>query len=85
MRDRVSIAAAAGSVLGVFGLCCALPVLLSAGVAGSIAGISLGSWALIVLGGATLALGLWLRRQRRVRKVPRRSPVPPDYPAAKGQ
>lgn len=67
MRDRFSIATATGALLGVFGLCCGLPLLLSAGVAGSIAGISIGSSLLIVLGVAALALAGWRRRERRYR------------------
>jgi len=51
--------------VGVFGLCCGIPVLLSAGVTGSIVGISLGSWVLIALGLATVAFVVWRRRERR--------------------
>lgn len=66
MRDR-AVVAAAGAVLGMLGLCCGLPVLLSLGFFGAVAGISLGSWVLIVLGLATVAFGLRQRHERRTR------------------
>jgi len=64
MRDRIgtlgpiAAVAAVAAVAGVFGLCCGLPVLLSLGVVGAIAGWSLQSAALIGLGVALLAVGL---------------------------
>ena len=67
MRDRLPIVAAAGAVLGVLGLCCGIPVLLSLGLLGAFAGISLGSWVLIALGLATVAFALWRRHDRRHR------------------
>lgn len=66
MRDR-AVVAAAGAVLGMVGLCCGLPVLLSLGFLGAVAGISLGSWVLIVAGLATVAFGLRHRYQRGTR------------------
>jgi len=65
MRDRMSAVGATGAVLGVFGLCCGIPVLLSLGFLGAFAGISLGSWALIALGLATVAFGVWRRQLHR--------------------
>jgi len=67
MRDRISIVGATGAVLGALGLCCGLPVLLSLGLLGAFAGLSLGSWALIALGLAIAAFGLWRRHERRHR------------------
>jgi len=60
MRDRIGPIAA---VAGAFGLCCGLPVLLSMGVVGAIAGWSLQSWVLIGLGLALSAAG-WTRWAR---------------------
>ena len=51
------------AVAGVFGLCCGLPVLLSLGVLGAVAGLSMQSWALVTLGIGLVALG-WARRAR---------------------
>ena len=67
MRDRLGAVGATGAVLGVFGLCCGLPVLVSLGLLGALAGISLGSWVLIALALATLLFGLWRRHERRYR------------------
>lgn len=67
MRDRPWGVGATGVVLGVLGLCCGLPVLLSLGLLGALAGISSGSWVLIALGLATVAYGLWRLNERRHR------------------
>lgn len=75
MRDRLSIVGAAGAVVGAFGLCCGLPVLLSLGFLGLSAGISPGSWVLIVLGLVTVAFALRRRYERRHR--------PPTHGAAR--
>ena len=66
MRDRIVTIGPIAAVAGVLGLCCGLPVLLSIGVVGTIAGWSLQSWALIGLGLAVAAVG-WTRwaRSRR--------------------
>ncbi len=50
MRDRAGTIAPFAAVAGVLGLCCGLPVLLSLGVLGARAGLSLQSWALIGAG-----------------------------------
>lgn len=60
MRDRIGPIAAVAAALG---LCCGLPILLSLGVVGTIAGWSLQSWALIGLGLVLAALG-WVRMRR---------------------
>ncbi len=60
MRDRSATIAPVAAVAGALGLCCGLPVLLSLGVAGAIAGWSLQSWALIGLGLVLAPLG-WAR------------------------
>lgn len=75
MRDRNAVVGATGAILGAFGVCCGLPILLSLGFLGAIAGISLGSWVLIILGLIGVALGLW-RRHGRLHRSPR--PVPAD-------
>ena len=48
------------------GICCGLPVLLSLGVLGAVAGVSLQSWALIGVGLVLVVLG-WVTRVRRRR------------------
>lgn len=63
MRDRLATIGPVAAVAGALGLCCGLPVLLSLGVVGAIAGWSLQSWALLVLGLAVAALG-WARPLR---------------------
>lgn len=63
MRDRIAIIGPFAAVAGVLGFCCGLPVLLSLGVVGAIAGWSLQSWALIGLGLVLAALG-WARMVR---------------------
>ncbi|CAN5868061.1 hypothetical protein BH20ACT6_BH20ACT6_11850 [soil metagenome] len=69
MRDRIADVGVTGAVVGVLGLCCGLPVLLSLGFLGALAGISSGSWVLIALGLATVAFGFWRRRERRYRSA----------------
>jgi hypothetical protein len=51
---------------GAVGICCGLPVLLSLGVLGAVAGMSLQSWALIGVGLVLVVLG-WVTRVRRRR------------------
>lgn len=60
MRDRIATIGPIAAVAGVVGLCCGLPILLSLGVAGAIAGWSLQSWSLIGLGLVLATLG-WAR------------------------
>ena len=57
------------AVAGVLGVCCGLPLLLSIGVVGAIAGWSLQSWALIGLGLVMTAAGAtrFVRARRRGR------------------
>lgn len=50
MRDRAGTIAPFAAVAGVLGLCCGVPVLLSLGVLGAIAGLSVQSWVLIGAG-----------------------------------
>ncbi len=50
MRDRIATIGPIAAVAGAFGLCCGLPLLLSMGVVGAVAGWSLQSWALIGVG-----------------------------------
>jgi len=57
MRERHAVVAPIAAVAGVLGLCCGLPVLLSIGVLGAIAGWSVQSWALIGLGLVVAAVG----------------------------
>ncbi len=67
MRERIATIGPIAAVAGVFGLCCALPVLLSLGVVGAVAGWSLQSWALVGLGLLLAAVGWarWARSQRQ--------------------
>lgn len=60
MRDRIGTIRPIAAVAGALGLCCGLPVLLSLGVLGAFAGLSLQSWALIALG-LVLAVVGWAR------------------------
>ncbi|UUW87745.1 hypothetical protein [Pimelobacter simplex] len=54
------------AVVGAVGICCGLPVLLSLGLLGAVAGMSLQSWALIGVGLVLVVLG-WVTRVRRRR------------------
>lgn len=67
MRDRIATIGPIAAVAGVLGICCGLPVLLSIGVVGAIAGWSQQSWVLIGLGLALAAVGAgrWARRRDR--------------------
>lgn len=58
MRNRVSFCAPIAALGGVLGLCCGLLLLLSLGVLGAAAGLSLQSWALIGAGLVLAAFGL---------------------------
>lgn len=61
--------AAVAAVGGVLGVCCGLPVLLSLGVVGVVAGWSVSSWALVGLG-LVLAVWGWARVRRRGHTTP---------------
>ena len=79
MRERIAILAPIApiapiaAVAGLLGLCCGLPVLLSIGVVGAIAGWSLQSWALIGLGLLVAVFGgaRWARSRRDDDTCPR--------------
>ncbi len=58
VRNRVSFCAPIAALGGVLGLCCGLLLLLSLGVLGAAAGLSLQSWALIGAGLVLAAVGL---------------------------
>lgn len=66
MRDRSSALAPVAAVIGVLGLCCGLPALLSLGALGAVAGVSLQSWGLIGLGLALALFGgaRWAKSRR---------------------
>ncbi len=66
MGDRVGAVGPVAAVVGAVGICCGLPVLLSLGVLGAVAGMSLQSWALIGVGVVLVVLG-WVTRVRRWR------------------
>jgi type IV secretory pathway TrbD component len=70
MRDRVGAVEPVAAVVGAVGICCGLPVLLSLGVLGVVAGMSLQSWVLIGVGVVLVVLG-WVTRVRR-RRCPAR-------------
>jgi predicted alpha/beta hydrolase len=77
MGDRIATIGPIAAVAGAVGLCCGLPVLLSMGVVGAIAGWSLKSWSLIGLGLALTAVG-WARWARgRRQQQSSQGPVPP--------
>ncbi len=77
MRDRIPTIGPIAAVAGAVGLCCGLPLLLSLGIAGAIAGWSLQSWVLIGLGLVLAAAGWarWVRGQRRNRPSHRPRPT----------
>jgi uncharacterized membrane protein YidH (DUF202 family) len=79
MRDRIATIGPIAAVAGVLGICCGLPVLLSIGVVGAIAGWSLQSWVLIGLGLVVAAVG-WVRwaRSRRSDHT-RHDPLPATH------
>jgi type IV secretory pathway TrbD component len=66
MRDRMGTVGPVVAVVGAVGICCGLPVLLSLGLLGAVAGMSLQSWALIGVGLVLVVLG-WVTRVRRRR------------------
>ncbi len=68
MRDRAATIAPIAAVAGVLGLCCGLPVLLSLGVLGAVAGLSMQNGVLIGLG-LVLAVFGWSRRAKRRRSA----------------
>lgn len=63
MRDRIAALGPIAAVAGAVGLCCGLPVVLSTGIAGAIAGWSLQSWTLSGLGLVLAGVG-WARWAR---------------------
>ena len=74
MGDRIATIAPIAALAGALGLCCGLPILLSLGIVGAIAGVSLQSWALIGFGLVLATLG-WARmvqggRHEKSRKQP---------------
>lgn len=64
MRDRVGAVGPVAAVVGAVGICCGLPLLMSLGALGAVAGMSLQSWALIGVGVVLVVLG-WVKRVRR--------------------
>lgn len=64
MRERVGFFTPVAAVVGMLGVCCGLPVLLSLGVLGAGAGVSAQSWALVAAG-LVLAVAGWVRPSRR--------------------
>ncbi|MBD8869320.1 hypothetical protein [Nocardioides donggukensis] len=67
MPERMTTFGPIAAVAGAVGLCCGLPLLLSLGVLGAVAGLSLQSWALIGLGLLLALVGgaRWARHGRR--------------------
>ncbi|WP_323793673.1 hypothetical protein [Nocardioides sp.] len=57
MREQTAALAPVAVLVGALGLCCGLPVLLSLGVVGAIAGWSLQSLVLVGMGLALAAVG----------------------------
>ena len=73
MREQMVTLGPIAAVAGVLGVCCGLPLLLSIGVVGAIAGWSLQSWALIGLGIVMAGAGgtRFVRARRRGRTCER--------------
>jgi len=61
--DRESSAGLFGLLAAGMGVCCGIPLLLSAGALGAVAGIGLGSWLIIAAGAVAAAAGMWRWRQ----------------------
>jgi hypothetical protein len=56
----------AAALAGAAALCCALPLLLSAGVATALAGLGLGNWLIVLLGAGLAVVGIGrIRRHGR--------------------
>jgi hypothetical protein len=66
MRNRIGPIAPLAAAAGALGMCCGLPVLMSLGVLGAIAGLSLQNWALIGVATVLAAVG-WVRWEKRQR------------------
>lgn len=64
MVDRLNPAPALGALAVAVGLCCGIPVLLSAGVLTAVAGFGLGSWLVVAIGAAVAVATLVLARRR---------------------
>jgi len=82
MPDRIATMGPIAAVAGAFGLCCGLPLLLSMGLVGALAGWSRQSWALIGFGlalASALSVG-WARWavRRRHDQTCHRS-IPPTH------
>ena len=54
----------AAALAGVAALCCALPLLLSAGVATALAELGLGNWLIVLLGAGLAVVGIGRVRRR---------------------
>lgn len=61
--ERKSTAGLFGLLAAGLGVCCGIPLLLSAGALGAVAGIGLGSWLVIVASVVAAAVGMWRWRQ----------------------
>jgi len=83
MPDRTVIGGAVATAAGVLGICCGLPVLLSLGLTGALAGMSLGSWLLIGSGLAVAAFDVWRRGRRRHSSAPTRASGVPSLERAR--
>lgn len=64
MTDRRPAGGFIGLLAVAFGVCCALPILGSIGLAGVIAGLSLGSWVLVAAAVGVSAVGFWRLARR---------------------
>jgi len=64
MRERAGFFAPVAALAAMLGLCCGLPLLLSLGVLGAAAGVSVQSWALLAAGLVVAVVG-WATRSRR--------------------
>jgi len=82
MRERTTTYLPIAGLLGAFGVCCGLPVLLSLGLLGGTAGVTLENWTLIGVGVVLAGVGSLRPARRRARRVagplPHRPQVVPD-------
>lgn len=70
MADRFNPMPVLGAAAVAVGLCCGLPVLLSAGVLTAVAGLGLGSWLILAIGAAIVIVALVRRRSKPVAATP---------------
>jgi len=67
MRERTPGTGLLAAGAAVLGICCGLPLLATLGALGFLAGLSMTSWVLVVLGAVAAVIGGWTFSGRRRR------------------